>query len=433
MRFGTDGVRGPAGLSPIDEDGARRAGAAAAAWALGSGGDTVFVARDTRPSGAALSAAVLAGAAGAGARAIDAGLLPSAGLAAAAAATPGATGVMVTASHNPVDDNGFKVLGAGGTKPDDAQTAQLEVWMASPPVAPGGSVAQGHDAALGVYAAAWTRSAGDLSALRGRRLVIDLANGAAATVRPLWESALAGVDVLWLGAGGGVINDRCGSEHPEALVAAVRAHGADAGLAVDGDADRALLVDASGVVVHGDRLTWLLATGLGVAGLAVTVMSTHALEQALPGVRVVHTPVGDRHLAAAMRRDGLALGAEESGHVLFGDGLPGGDGMLTGLRALVCAFSRAGSLASAIAPFVPWPRRLTKVRVAQRVPFEGVPEIVEAITQGEAALDGGRVFVRWSGTEPVLRVLVEAADLERVVQVSERVTEVCRRTLGGAA
>ncbi len=418
-------------MAPIDEDGARRAGAAAAAWSRASRGGVVFVARDTRPSGAALAAAALSGAASAGAWAVDAGVLPSAGLSAAVAATPGATGVMVTASHNPVGDNGFKVLGPGGAKPDDAWTARLEAWLAAPPVADGGVVVDGKAQAGDAYTRAWIKAAGDLSPLRGRRIAIDLANGAASEWRALWSRALKGVDVCWLGAGDGVINDGCGSEHPESLAAAVRAQACDAGLAVDGDADRALLVDHTGAVVHGDRLTWLLTQGLGVRGLAVTVMSTLALESTLAGVRVVRTPVGDRHLSIAMREHGLDLGAEESGHVLFSHGLPGGDGMLTGLRALAAAFAAADSLQDAIAPFVPWPRKLTKVRAAARVPFESVAEIVEAIAVGEAALGQGRVFVRWSGTEPVLRVLVEAPDLDRVVHVSERVTEVCRRALGG--
>jgi len=426
MRFGTDGVRGPAGRAPIDVEGARRIGRAAATQ-----GPVVWVARDTRPSGVGLAEAVLEGAAEAGAGAWDAGVLPSAGLAAAVAKMPGSVGVMVTASHNPVGDNGFKVLLAGGHKPDDAQTARLEAALAGSPRAtdPGMRVdmVQG---AWEAYEAAFLEAVGDVSALRGRQVVVDLAHGAAAVTGPTLLHAL-GLSWRLVGDGSGIINDGVGSENPEALVTAVRAQGAAAGIAVDGDADRCLLVTETGAVVPGDALTALLARHRGDSAVGVTVMSTAALPGWLPDVRIETTPVGDRHLAALIRSGSVSLGGEDSGHVLFADGLPGGDGLLTGLRALQAAFAQADTVSASVSDLVPFPRRLTKVRVADRPPLDEVQDIQTLVAEGEQALGaGGRVFLRYSGTEPVLRVLVEGPEPEMVARVSAQTTTRCAEVLG---
>jgi phosphoglucosamine mutase len=192
----------------------------------------------------------------------------------------------------------------------------------------------------------------------------------------------------------------------------------DAGIALDGDADRCVLVDERGEVVHGDALTWCLARDLGVDGLAVTVMSNAALEPALPGVIVHRTPVGDRHLQAAMRAHGLLLGAEESGHVLFGD-FPGGDGMLTGVRALAAAWRAAPTLSAAVRGFLPWPDARAKVRVSRRPPLQSLDGYEARVAAATARLAGGRVLLRYSGTEPILRVLVEGPDAAVVAAVRD--------------
>lgn len=318
MRFGTDGIRGPAGRSPIDRDGARAVGAAAARWALGRGG-VVLVGRDTRPSGDELAGEVMQGVLQAGGRPLDCGVLPTPALQAAVAAL-GDAGVMVTASHNPADDNGFKVLGPGGHKPNDAETADLESWLATPAVGCGGAVAVATNEAVAAWAATFARALGDPSPLRGRRVAVDCANGAAAAVRGAVGALLPGVEILWLSTGDGVINAGVGSEHPEALAARVRAEGLDAGFAVDGDGDRCVVVDEAGRVVPGDALLWRLAVDRGARRLVVTVMSNTALEASLPGVEVVRTPVGDRHVAAAL--GDAPVGGEESGHVLLAGGGP---------------------------------------------------------------------------------------------------------------
>ena len=201
------------------------------------------------------------------------------------------------------------------------------------------------------------------------------------------------------------------------------------GFAVDGDADRCVLVDEQGRVVPGDALAWLLARGAGVESLAVTVMSNGALEPSLPGVHVVRTPVGDRHLHAAMAEHGIPLGCEESGHVLFDDALPDGDGVVTGLRALAIGTAE-GPLSRHLAGFVPFPRVKGKVRVRHRPALDSLPALTDVCRLGEQRLGaGGRVFLRYSGTEPVLRVLVEGPEATTVEGVARDVTRVATEVL----
>jgi phosphoglucosamine mutase len=428
VAFGTDGVRGRAGEWPVVPEVARRIGVVVGRRA-GPGG-RVVVGGDPRPSSPALEVAVAEGVAASGATVVRAGVVPTAALQVALADGRAALGVMITASHNPAADNGFKVLLAGGRKPDDAAAAALEAEIAAQvDPGPGGALPPSDPAVaeawLGRIAAACRGASGLLA---GRRLVVDLANGALAPHRAALEGLLPG-GVVWLGDGSGPINDACGSEHLETLQAAVRAAGADAGLAVDGDADRIRLVDEAGAEVAGDAITWLLARRTRVTALAVTVMSTTALELALPGVRIVRTPVGDRHLREAMDREDLALGAEDSGHVLFADH-PGGDGLFAAIRALQAAFAVAPRLSDAVKPFRPFPRRLTKVVVTRRSPVSEVPTVADAVRNGERALGaGGRVFVRYSGTEPVLRILVEGRSPDVVERVSAEVTAAARGAL----
>lgn len=428
MKFGTDGIRGRAGVSPVDGAGAYRLG-----MAVGARGPVV-IGRDTRPSGEDLARALIRGVVAVGGDAHDAGVLPSPALATAVAASSSAMGVMVTASHNPAEDNGFKVLWPGGHKPDDDRVAGLEQALqalqaeASPSLARGRSF--DHSAkAREVYQEAFVGAVGDLTALAGRRIVVDLAHGAASSVAPRLLASLQVEAVLKAGRGGR-INDGCGSEHPTALGRWVREEGADAGLALDGDGDRCLLVDASGEVIAGDAVIALLARHAAVRSLAVSVMSTSALASWLPGVSVLRTPVGDRHLAQAVRAGRAAMGGEDSGHILFGDGLVGGDGLFAGLRALHAAFTRADTLREAVADFAPWPRRLTKVPVARRPAIGEEPSLTRLSNEAVDALgEGGRLFLRYSGTEPVLRILVEGRDPDVVARVSARATRVCAEVL----
>jgi phosphoglucosamine mutase len=415
--FGTDGVRGVAGQAPITAEGGIAVGRAAARWASGA---PVVVGWDTRPSSLALARAVAAGAAAGGASVLEAGVVPTSAIGVALACGLAGAGVMVTASHNAWPENGFKVFGPGGDKPDEDTARQIEAWMAEEPLQTvPGEVRDGRALVRDAWERAMSASLPPLTALAGRRIAVDLANGAGTAVAD-W---LDRVPAEWVRVDrGGMPNDGVGSEHPEALQAAVRAHGCAAGIAVDGDADRCVLVDATGERVDGDALIWLLATELGVPGLAVTVMSNAALEAALPHVSIHRTPVGDRFLKQEMKRSGLRLGGEESGHLLFDD-FPAGDGLLVGLRALAAAFGRADTLRAAVAPFRPFPKRLTKVRVAHRVALASVPAMVEAEAEARRTLGPlGRTLVRYSGTEPVLRLLVEGPDASAVAAASDALT-----------
>ena len=385
-------------------------------------GGRVLVGRDTRPSSAWLAGCVAGGAAAQGSDVGDAGVVSTPMLGVALADGLGAAGVMVTASHNPWPENGFKVFGAGGAKPDDDLAREIEGWIAADPV-------EGTPGALGAVDAvgAWElRMELEATGLTGRRVAIDLAHGGA-TAALAW---LRRLPVQWeiIGDGSGLTNDGVGSEHPGALMAAVVERGCAAGIALDGDGDRCVLVDERGHRVDGDALTWLLARDREVRGLAVTVMSNAALEPALPGVRVVRTAVGDRHLKEAMVRNGLALGAEESGHVLFAD-FPSGDGLLAGLRGLTAALRVSERVSDAFAPFVPVPRRLTKVRVSRRPPLSELPRFSAADRDAVARLGGGRTLVRYSGTEPYLRILVEGPEASTVDAVSAELTAIAREEL----
>jgi phosphoglucosamine mutase len=430
IRFGTDGVRGEAGRPPMTAEVGVAVGRAAVRLARRAGGDRVLIARDTRPSGPMFTAAVAAGVAAGGGEAILADVLPTAGVMANLAAGTADVGVMVTASHNPAPDNGFKVLGPGGLKLNDEQVAAFEAWLTEAPDSrvPGTLRPDGLGARQ-AYHAALTAAGPAPERLDGRKIAVDLANGAAIGTARWLRERYPGVAWVFTGTGDGVVNEGVGSEHPAHLGAIVLEQRCDAGIAVDGDADRCVLVDERGAVVSGDALAWWLAHGLAVRSLAVTVMSTAALEPQLPDVHVVRTPVGDRHLMLAMKQHGIPLGCEESGHVLFADGLPGGDGVLTGLRALALA-DRGAPISAQLGVFRPFPRRTARVPAARRPPLDAVPAIQRAIAEAEARLaPSGRVLVRYSGTEPILRILAEGPEEAAVVAAVQDLVAAAREGL----
>jgi phosphoglucosamine mutase len=430
IKFGTDGIRGEAGRPPMTAEVAVQVGRAAVRLAKEGDGGRVLIARDTRPSGPMLAAGVAAGVAAAGGEAILADVLPTSGLMANLAAGAAEVGVMVTASHNPASDNGFKVLGKGGKKLSDQASERFERWMAEPPepAVPGMLRADGLGARQ-AYHRMLSEVSPDLSELEGLRIAVDLGYGAAMGSARWLKERYPSVEWFFRGVGDGVINQGVGSEHPAGVADLVRSERCDAGFAVDGDADRCVLVDERGQVVDGDALTWWLATRLQVRSLAITVMSSYALEAALPDVKIERTPVGDRHLMRAMRQQGLALGCEESGHVIFADGLVGGDGVLTGLRAIALAV-RGQPLSEQLAAFKPYPRRTAKVLVRAQPPLEELAKLQRAIVAVETELSGqGRVLVRYSGTEPLLRVLVEGVDESAVARLIVDLSEAAREEL----
>lgn len=424
VEFGTDGIRGRAGEFPCNADVATALGRAVVQV---FGARRVLIARDSRASGPGLEAAVAAGVTGEGADVALAGVLPTSAVAVGLAAKLGDIGIMLTASHNPPDDNGFKVLGAGGRKLTDDENRRIEAAIEAGIDGSGaGTVTNVAANARRTYCRAVERVA-PYAQLAERRLVLDLANGAAAGLAD-WLAELL-PNARFIGVYGRA-NDGVGSEHPEALSAAIRTHGAEGGFALDGDGDRCRIFDETGAPIDGDALGWLLALGGRTKAMAVTVMSSTAVEAHLPEVRIVRTPVGDKHLAAVLAGGQATLGVEESGHVLFHDALPTGDGLVTGIRALAYAWARSERVSDAVAGFRSFPRRLTKVKVSLRVPLTDVPAIADASAAGEAALGPkGRVFLRYSGTEPVLRVLVEGPDAAVVERVSSQVTQAATAAL----
>ncbi len=428
LRFGTDGIRGRAGSFPIDPP---------TAWVLGRvlGGQArrVLIARDSRVSGPALVAALVAGVGAAGAEPVPLGVLPTPALSALLERGWGERGVMVTASHNPPHDNGLKVLGSSGHKLGDEAQLKLQDELNRVLVrgAPAGVfptvVAPRHGEALDAYLEAVLCRLPSGRWLEGCRLVLDGAFGAGAHTAPALLEAL-GAEVIPFACepDGERINVGCGAVRPEALADLVVQRGAQLGIGLDGDADRGVMVSASGRVLDGDALLFLLASGAEVVG---TIMTGGGLEEALRvrGIGLVRTPVGDRFVDAAVHGRQLAVGAETSGHVCLADGLPTADGMLSCLRVL----AGGTDLDARLVGYQPWPRVQQNVAVTDRPPIDSLPELVRACAMVEADLGpGGRTLLRYSGTEPLLRVLVEGRDEPSVQRAAAILVSVVRDAIG---
>jgi phosphoglucosamine mutase len=421
LRFGTDGVRGNA---EHDLPGPFVV-ALARATARVLRPERVLIGRDTRASGPRLVAALAAGLEAEGVVPVQLGVLPTPAIA-FLAARAGDPAAIVSASHNPWSDNGVKVIAADGRKlPDGAEDAierELEAlaegsWGAPAAFADNELTFAADPAAADVYVA-HLLSTLEGRALNGLEVVLDCANGAGFELGPrVLQAAGARVHVLHATPDGRNINDRCGSTHPVELQAAVVRTGAQLGLALDGDGDRVLAVDEQGELVDGDQIMAMCAIDMHGRGelrngaIAVTVMSNLGLRRALrsAGLDVVETPVGDRHVVTAMQEHELVLGGEQSGHIVFADFATTGDGLLTGLRVadLVCRSGR--SLSSLAAPVRRVPQVLVNVRVHGRVEVASSPALNAAVREIERELgDSGRVLVRGSGTEPLVRIMIEA-------------------------
>ncbi len=448
MKFGTDGVRGRFGDDVTPQYVARLARAAASVV----GGETWLIGRDTRESGPVLEAAFTAGLRAAGAVARSLGVVPTPILAAESARLD-VPAAMITASHNPFHDNGVKIFAAGGVKlPDDIERS-IEAALGDRP-APnvlvgdvlasdteaGGTKAGDTTAGVTAHAAYGERirSLFPVAALAGMRIVVDGANGAMSHIAPSLVAALgAEVSVIHVSPNGRNINDGCGATAPGSLAAAVVDRHADLGLAFDGDGDRVIAVDHLGRVVDGDRLLALAALQLRSVGqlvddtVVVTVMSNlgfmRAMERA--GITVVATAVGDRYVLEALDANGWALGGEQSGHIIYRKLATTGDGLLAGLRLAQHVRESGQRLAElADAVMTSYPQVLLNVRVADRHPH-AADELAAEISSAQESLAGeGRILVRASGTEPLIRVMVEAATADLARQVAERlVVDVSRR------
>jgi phosphoglucosamine mutase len=432
--FGTDGVRGVAGEFLTAE----------LALGLGRAATTVskakvpqvLIVRDTRESGQMLETALAAGVAAAGGHALLGGVLP----------TPGASllirrygldlGAVVSASHNPYADNGIKFFGPDGTKLSDDEEARVEAVLAEPRQPPqAGRVRELHGAAGDYLRELEVRFEGlDLS---GRRVLLDCANGATYRVAPeIFRRLGAEVTALAVDPDGRNINEACGSTHVEALAEQLSGGEHDVGFAFDGDGDRVLAVDRTGAVVDGDELIALAALHLRRAGrlsgdgVAVTVMTNYGFHQAMEqeGLAVATTPVGDRNVLVELLRRGWALGGEQSGHIIDTNFVPAGDGIASALLTMEAL--GGGDLADRDA-MRKLPQRLVNVRVGDRDALEGAQGVWAAVEQEEAALEGrGRVLIRPSGTEPVVRVMVEAPDERECEDVTARLVAAVERELG---
>lgn len=446
--FGTDGVRGVANRDVTAELALDLS--VAAAHVLGSSGafqghrPRAVVGRDPRASGEFLSAAVIAGLASAGVDVIDLGVLPTPGVAHLTGALGVDLGVMLSASHNPMPDNGIKFFTRGGHKLDDDVEDAIEARIGEEWERPTGHRVGRVSSDLGLAADRYVEHlVGSLGRgdqpLDGLRIAVDCANGAASEVGPAALRA-AGADVVVINASpdGRNINEKCGSTHPEQLQASVVASGADLGVAFDGDADRCLAVDHTGALVDGDQIMGILAIMLMERGelaedtLVTTVMSNLGLQLAMSdiGIRIVQTAVGDRYVLEEMRAHGYTLGGEQSGHVIMSRHATTGDGTLTALHLAACVAASGDSLQSLAARVPRLPQVLVNVGGVDRARVDTDDAVQAAVARIEAGLGRhGRVLLRPSGTEPLVRIMVEATAQAQAEQIAEELAVVVRERL----
>lgn len=444
--FGTDGVRGVANQELTPDLALRLGRAGGAVLRRLTGNNQVIIGKDTRKSCDMLEAALAAGLCSAGLDVLRAGVLPTPAVAYLAKTMGTAGGVVISASHNPVEDNGIKFFGASGYKLSDAQEAEIEELVpgndARIPSPTGGGVGRIIDIPdAGDRYVEFLKQAVAVD-LTGLKLVVDCANGAASDVAPRVLAELGAEVIPIHNRPDGVnINRDCGSTHLKAVAEAVSKHGADLGLAHDGDADRVLAVDAGGNLVDGDQIMVICARHLKEIGrlasntVVVTVMSNLGLHLAMreSGIKVLETKVGDRYVLEELLRSGLNFGGEQSGHILYLDHVTTGDGVLTALQLLAVVKETGRPLADLAAQMEKLPQLLINVRVADKQGVMASPELAAAITAADQRMAGsGRVLVRPSGTEPLVRVMGEGKDAKELQTLVNELVELVRR-LGGVA
>lgn len=429
--FGTDGIRGKANENPITPEMALRCGRAIAA-VLGKSASTprrVVIGKDTRVSGTMLESAMASGLASAGFEVLLAGVVPTPAIAHLTTAKSCAAGVMITASHNPFEDNGWKIFGHDGYKLNDALEQEVEDFLLADPAqgltassGPVGHIVSLTDAAND-YIDHLTKAAGALS-LNGLTLVIDAGHGAGYHVAPQVFRRL-GAEVILTHAEptGTNINQQCGALYPDIAAALVREHGADLGVSLDGDADRAIFSDTTGQPVSGDRIMALIALALHQRGalrgeaIAVTVMSNLGLHAAMKnaGIRVITTGVGDRQVIEALRQHQHSFGGENSGHLIFADHATTGDGILSALQVLRLVKESGSSLQQLAECMEEYPQQLRSFAVPAKPEIASLHEFSALLAEADAALgEHGRQLIRYSGTEHKARVMVEHRDADVV-------------------
>ena len=443
--FGTDGIRGKANEWPITPELALRVGRAVAR-VLGSAESSVkvVIGRDTRISGAMLESAMMAGLISEGAEVLLTGAVPTPAVAYLTQKLECDAGVMLTASHNPFEDNGIKIFANDGYKLSDELEAQVEKMILDEELSePSSENGLGSAEYLTDAAASYTefakKAAGE-KALNGLKVVLDCAHGAAHAVGPKIFSDL-GAEVILLGVepDGKNINEGYGALHPEKAAALVTEHQADIGICFDGDADRVIFVDENGQVISGDRVLCLCAKALKSEGklkddyLVATVMSNLGLRDALAedGIKLDVTGVGDRLVIESMRKNGYSLGGENSGHIIFAENATTGDGIMSGIEVLAIMQRSGKKLSELAACMEEYPAELVAISVSDKPPIESVSELQGAIDHaGQDMGDAGRVLVRYSGTEKKIRVLVEAKCADAAKRHTEAICEAVNATIG---
>lgn len=447
--FGTDGVRGVANIYPMTTEIAMQLGRAAAHVFKqdGSRRHRIVIGKDTRLSGYMIENALASGICSMGVDVVLVGPLPTPGIAFLTASLRADAGVVISASHNPYQDNGIKFFSNDGFKLPDALEIEIESLIADNsldslrPTAGEVGKAFRLDDAVGRYIVFLKHTFPKQLDLNGLKIVLDCAHGAAYKVAPAVLREL-GAEVIALGVSpdGMNINAGCGSLYPEVMAAAVREQGADLGIALDGDADRVIFVDENGSEVDGDHIMAICATDLLQRGklarktLVATVMSNMGLEIAMraAGGKMIRTAVGDRYVVEEMRNGGYNLGGEQSGHMVFLDYNTTGDGMLSALQVLAI-IQRSGKRLSELAQVMTaLPQVLLNVRVPERKALADVPEVVRVIHAVESELgENGRVLIRYSGTEPLLRIMLEGPEQHRIEVLANTIADAVETHLGG--
>ena len=460
--FGTDGIRGEAGKFPLDPSTVSAIGFSLASHLAGAG-DTpkIVIGRDTRESGESIEQALIHGAAKAGAQCLSAGVITTPGVAFLTRKLEASAGVVISASHNPYQDNGIKIFAPSGQKMDDSVERLIEAdifavlpsrnresstrtsqegWLA-PAAAPSDPSSPEVEKRLcQEYLSFLADDIGKDLNLAGLTIVVDCANGASSALAPVLFARL-GANVIAINAtpDGRNINLNCGSLHIDSLRDKVVQERADLGVAFDGDADRSLFVDGDGNFVDGDATLWALATYLQAHGhlkdnvVVATVMSNIGLEIALrsAGIRLVRTDVGDKYVLDELLKRGASLGGEQSGHIILPDLSLAGDGMITTLCLLRALRESRKTLAEMTAGFKRYPQILLNVRVRQKVPFTDLPSVRAAVSEVEELLSQqGRLLLRYSGTEPLARVMIEGENQSQIEEYARRIAGAIEREIG---
>jgi phosphoglucosamine mutase len=453
--FGTDGIRGEAGRFPLDEATIRTVGRSLSGLLAEQQGvrePLIVLGRDTRESGTWIEAALTDGALEAGAKVRSAGVITTPGVAFLARSLPAHAGVVISASHNPFQDNGIKIFAPTGRKLEDSTERRIEADIeregkAERVSAVPSGVAEGPDSHESAelrerYLSYLAEGVASGLSLEGISLVVDCANGAAFELAPaLFKRLGARLFVINAAPDGRNINLDCGSQHMDGLRRKVLEEGADLGVAYDGDADRALFVNGRGDAVDGDAVMWAMSQVMSERGelkdgrVVSTVMSNIGLEIALrsAGLELVRTDVGDKYVLEELLRSNSALGGEQSGHIIFPRQSLAGDGMLTTINLLRAMLERRASLEELTEGFRRYPQVLVNVRVREKRAFDEVPGIQDAAREVERELDGrGRLLLRYSGTEPLARVMIEGESQQEIEKLAGHLASVIGRELGAA-